>query len=407
MKDSLACEIVVVGAGPAGLAAACTAAGRTRSVVIVDGNTAPGGQIWRGEVRMPGIDRARISQVRLLCDTLVVGCPGDRSLLAVQGDRAVEIRYEKLILATGARERFLPFPGWTLPSVVGAGGLQAIVKGGMRIAGKRVVIAGSGPLLLAVAAYLCRQGARIAMIAEQAPRSAVFRFARTVARSPRKLLQTISLMQSLTGTPYRTGCWPTEAVEGAVTLSRGGKTWSEPCDYLACGFGLVPNTELAALLGCALQDGFVAVDTRQQTTQPGVFCAGEPTGIGGVEAAIVEGRIAGYCATGRMDEAARLFPERDRGNRFRRALEEAFRLRPELAGLTCPDTIVCRCEDVTFARIAEHGNWRAIKLQTRCGMGPCQGRVCGPAVEFLLDIPPDSVRPPIFPVPVGLLSEDL
>ncbi len=407
MKDSLAFEIVVVGAGPAGLAAACTASERARSVAIVDDNPAPGGQIWRGEARTPWIERARSSPVQLLTETQVVASPGEPALLAARGDRPVEIRYEKLILATGARERFLPFPGWTRPNVLGAGGLQALVKGGMPIAGKRVIVAGSGPLLLAVAAYLRRQGAKIAMVAEQASRGAVLKFARTVARSPSKLMQTLGLMRDLAGVPYRTGCWPVEAAQGEVKFRRGGRTWSEPCDYLACGFGLVPNTELAALLGCTSQDGFVAVDSRQQTTQPGVYCAGEPTGIGGAGLAIVEGRIAGYSATGRPDEARRLFAERDRGNRFRIKLQEAFRLRPELAALARPETIVCRCEDVSFGRIAEHRGWQAIKMQTRCGMGPCQARICGPAVDFLLGIPADSVRPPIFPVPAGLLAEDL
>jgi NADPH-dependent 2,4-dienoyl-CoA reductase/sulfur reductase-like enzyme len=407
MKDSAAFQIVVVGAGPAGLAAACAASERAQSVALVDANPAPGGQIWRGE-RTAWIERAEASDVRVFCGTQAVCVSGERALFAVQGDRAIEIKYESLILATGARERFLPFPGWTLPNVMGAGGLQALVKGGMPIAGKRVVVAGSGPLLLAAAAYLRKQGARIALVAEQASRAAVWKFAGAAALSASKRRQSIGLLRQLAGVRYRTGCWPAEAAPGEVRMTReGGASWSEPCDYLACGFGLAPNTGLAALLGCELKDGFVIVDSRQQTTQPGIYCAGEPTGIGGLELAVTEGRIAGYAATGDIERARTLFAERDRGNRFARALEAAFRLRAELRELARPDVIVCRCEDVPFGRIAQHRTWQAIKMQTRCGMGPCQGRVCGPAVEFLLGIPPDSVRPPIYPVPVGLLAEDV
>jgi NADPH-dependent 2,4-dienoyl-CoA reductase/sulfur reductase-like enzyme len=189
----------------------------------------------------------------------------------------------------------------------------------------------------------------------------------------------------------------------SVTLHRGGKTWSEPCDYLACGFHLVPNIELAALLGCAVKGGKVGVDKLQQTTVPSVYCAGEPTGIGGLELSLLEGQIAGYAAAGRLEAARRLFSQRNKARRFASSLERAFALRSELKQLPQPDTLVCRCEDVSLVRLLEHSSWRAAKLLTRCGMGPCQGRVCGPAVEALLDWKPESVRPPVFPVRVESL----
>jgi NADPH-dependent 2,4-dienoyl-CoA reductase/sulfur reductase-like enzyme len=211
----------------------------------------------------------------------------------------------------------------------------------------------------------------------------------------------------LLGVPYLPSCWPV-AAEGkhkleSVTLRRGAKTWSVPCDYLACGFHLVPNTELAALLGCVVENGKVRVDELQQTTMPDVYCAGEPTGIGGLELSLVEGQIAGHAAAGRLDPARRLFAKRDKMRRFAAALERAFVLRPELQELARPETLVCRCEDVSLSRLREHSSWRAAKLLTRCGMGPCQGRVCGPALEFLLDWKPESVRPPVFPVRVESL----
>ncbi|MGH9711543.1 MAG: hypothetical protein ACRD37_13460, partial [Candidatus Acidiferrales bacterium] len=133
-------------------------------------------------------------------------------------------------------------------------------------------------------------------------------------------------------------------------------------------------------------------------------CAGEPTGIGGVELSIVEGQIAGLAAAGEREKAQEYFGERKSQRRFSVALERAFALRDELRSLSDAETIVCRCEDVKFGVLRGQSSWRAAKLQTRCGMGPCQGRICGPAVEFLFGWKAESARPPIFPVPVESLA---
>jgi len=166
----------------------------------------------------------------------------------------------------------------------------------------------------------------------------------------------------------------------------------------------VPNVELPALLGCRLRCGYVQVDDFQQTTVEKVFCAGEPVSIGGVDLALVEGQIAGLAATGRTLEAKSLFDQRTKFRRFAHRLDQAFCLRSELRSLSSPDTLVCRCEDVPYSRLREHTGWRSAKLHTRCGMGPCQGRVCGPATQFLFKWNPDSVRPPIFPARVENLA---
>jgi NADPH-dependent 2,4-dienoyl-CoA reductase/sulfur reductase-like enzyme len=186
-----------------------------------------------------------------------------------------------------------------------------------------------------------------------------------------------------------------------VTLSRGGEI---ACDYLACGYHLVPNVELAELLGCVVENGSVRVEEFQETSVANVYAAGEATGIGGLELSLVEGEIAGLAIAGKQDEARRLFPVRDQQRRFAARLNRTFALRDELKRLPTPETIVCRCEDVTFARLAAHDSWRAAKLQTRCGMGPCQGRVCGGAVEFLFDWRAESIRPPVLPVRIESLS---
>lgn len=397
------------------MAAAVRAAERGVRVGIVDDNPALGGQIWRGGNESAQTKEAmvwsrllRAANITTLCGMKVFHQPQPGILLAETSDDLFELAYQNLILATGARERFLPFPGWTLPNVMGAGGLQAMVKAGLPIKGKRVVVAGTGPLLLAVAAYLCKHGGEVPMICEQASWSSLARFGMGLIGQPARMVQGLRLKKDLSGVPYAANAWPIAAhgrtfVE-AVTISRNGKSHTIACDFLACGFHLVPNLELPMLLGCQVRCGYVQVDELQQTTVKGVFCAGEPTGIGGLELSLVEGQIAGLAAAGATTKARTLFRERNKCKRFARILNETFSLRSELRALPAQETIVCRCEDIAYSRLQEHVTWRAAKLHTRCGMGPCQGRVCGPATEFLFRWNPDSVRPPIFPVRVENLA---
>lgn len=412
-------DVLVIGAGPAGMAAACCAAETGRRVGLLDNNPRPGGQIWRGGETHSGTaqaahwrQRLESSAVEFLSSTEVFDHPAKGCLQAQSPRGECQLRFENLILCTGARERFLPFPGWTLPNVIGAGGMQALVKSGLSIVGKKIIVAGSGPLLVAVAAYLREHGGDVRLIAEQTPWSRLLHFGFSLVAHRQKISQFFNLRRQLSGVPFRASCWPV-AAEGtdrieSVTLRAGDKTWIEPCDYLACGFHLVANTELAELLGCALRAGFVHVDELQQTSKQGIYCAGEPTGIGGVDLSIIEGQIAGYAASNQPEKARAFLAERNRHRRFAASLDRAFSLRSELAALPSADTIVCRCEDVTFGRLRAHSSWREAKLHTRCGMGPCQGRICGPETEFLFGWQAESVRPPVFPVPVeSLIARDL
>lgn len=408
-------DVLVVGGGPAGLAAAVSAAESGLRVGVVDDNPSLGGQIWRCEEISPSTPLAKLWYSRFeaahadrLQGYRVFGSIDEKTLLAETIDGCVELKFDKLILATGARERFLPFPGWTLPNVTGAGGLQALAKSGVSVRGRKVVIAGTGPLLLAVAAHLRKFGADICLIAEQTSWSKLVELGRGLISQPTKLRQAISLRVDLRGVKFVTNCWPIAAEGGdkveSVTLRAGPRTWKVPCDYLACGFHLVPNVELAAFLGCALSGDFVQVDLLQRTSATDIYCAGEPTGIGGLELSLVEGQIAGYAATSATQRAEELFAERDALREFAARLNRTFALRPELRSLATPETLVCRCEDVELARLREHKSWRSAKLHTRCGMGPCQGRICGPALEFLLGWKVESIRPPVFPVQVETLA---
>jgi NADPH-dependent 2,4-dienoyl-CoA reductase/sulfur reductase-like enzyme len=407
-------DVAVVGGGPAGIAAAVTAAGSGQKVVLVDDNPRPGGQIWRAGTGTSHpneaahwFDLLTKSQVKVVCGARVFHADG-RILEAETHDCLFQIHHQKLILATGARELFLPFPGWTLPNVVGAGGLQAFVKSGLPVDGKRVVIAGTGPLLLAVAAYLSEHGAKIVCICEQTSLVNLASFGLATLRFPKKILEAMKLRYESRQAQYLTESWPVaalgkERVE-AVRISENQHVREIECDYLACGYHLVPNIELAQMLGCQVREGLVQIDEFQQTSRPNIYCAGEPTGIGGMELSVLEGRIAGHAAVDSKAEAARLFSSRARYRKMAGAMKKAFRLRPELAALAKPDTFLCRCEDVTFERVRKQNSWKAAKLHSRCGMGPCQGRVCGAAAAFLFGWNVDSVRPPVFPARCSSLA---
>ena len=418
MSERNPCDVLIIGAGPAGLAAAYRVWQSDREATVVDDNPDAGGQIWRGERTNPTtpeaaqwFEKVRNAKIHLVPGARVYQEPEPGVLLAEVGRDVCEFRYRKLIIATGARERFLPFPGWTLPNVTGAGGLQALVKTGAPIEGKRVVVAGSGPLLLAVADYLQAKGAKVVLIAEQASKASLAHFGVKLLGQQSKLAAALTLRRKLSGIRYLHGCWPIAARGDnqlrSVTLRQGRRTWDLDCDYLACGFHLVPNLELADLLNCEIKDGQVIVDDLQQTSVANVFAAGEVTGIGGLDLSLVEGEIAGLASCDQSDAARNLFSFRSKQRKFAKALNEAFRLRLELKELADAQTIVCRCEDVTFEHLQECDSWRAAKLHTRCGMGPCQGRICGAAVEFLFGWKAESVRPPIFPVRVESMKTEI
>ncbi|HEX7051789.1 MAG TPA: FAD-dependent oxidoreductase [Longimicrobiales bacterium] len=402
----LRADVAVIGAGPAGIAAAVRAADAGASVVVLDEGMRPGGQIWHHRTRagLPRLARDWLDALDRSAATVVCGAsvvdiePGFRLAAEVRG-APLTVDAGTVILATGARERFLPFPGWTLPGVVGVGGAQALLKSGASFAGKRIVIAGSGPLLLPVAASLARAGARIAIVAEQAPAAAVRRFGAGLWRTPGKIAQAARYRAAFRATRYAWGTWATRAAGDdavrEVTLTDGRHTWVEPCDVLCTGYGLVPSTELARLAGCAIDRGRVVVDARQRTSIPGIYCAGEPTGIAGVEASLIEGEIAGLAAVGRARKAIeRLDAARRRQRRFADRLDAAFAPRAELRSLAAADTIICRCEDVTAGRLRPEWSQRQAKLYTRAGMGPCQGRICGAALEHLFGWDAGTVRAP-------------
>jgi NADPH-dependent 2,4-dienoyl-CoA reductase/sulfur reductase-like enzyme len=408
-------DVVVVGAGPAGMKAAAVAAKHGATVCLIDDNSQSGGQIWRGsdehgDHRFPELQESlKESCVVLRSESSVVAQPAPGVLRIETAAGFEDVRYRRIILATGARERFLPFPGWTLQGVMGAGGLQAMVKAGLPVAGKRIVLSGSGPLLLAVAAALAKRGARILGIFEQASAARVAKLGVQLLRFPGKLRDAAAYRITTRHSPYQTSAWVVDArgdeLLHSVTVSVNGALRRIECDYLGCGFHLVPNLELPRLLRCQIQSGCVVVDDTQQTSVPCVYCAGDSTGIGGLEKSLCEGEIAGLVCAGQS--VAHLLKRRQTQAQFARYLDQAFALRPELREIADSETFVCRCEDVPRKMLDTKYSWREAKLHTRCGMGPCQGRICGPAAEFLFGWNSEHARPPVFPARVSTIASPI
>jgi D-hydroxyproline dehydrogenase subunit alpha len=414
-------DVAVIGAGPAGIAAAVRAAESGLRVVVLDRGLRSGGQIWRhvGGGSIPRVAQHWIAQLArsgaiVIHGTSVVDVQNDGAEFAILADTsgsALRVRANTIVLATGARELFIPFNGWTLPGVMGIGGTQALLKSGASFAGKRVIIAGSGPLMLPVAASLATAGARLVLVAEQAPRSAVTRFAAGLWRAPALVAQAARYRARFLATPYSTGTWVT-AAQGSerlesVTVTNGRRTWREAADVLCTGYGLVPNVELARLLGCETRDGAIVVDEQQRTSVANVLAVGEATGIGGAPLSLVEGEIAGLSVSPRSRVSGAFLRKRAALEVAARRMLDAFALREELRALPTAATIVCRCEDVSYGAVRNAACARQAKLYTRAGMGPCQGRTCMPGLEFLLAWQPDTVRPPVEPALVSVLSSEI
>lgn len=412
-------DIAVIGAGPAGLAAATAAAGEGRRVVLIDSQPRAGGQVWRHDVAhgYPALAERSIHDalsergVTWLPETQVIAAESGHLLLQ-DPRRGYVLPYRSLVIATGARELLLPFPGWTLPGVVGAGGLQALAKQGWALRGRRVLIAGSGPLLLAAAHTARRHGAIVLGIHEQASAATIHRFARGLWRWPAKLTQAASLRLSLAGIGYYPGSVVTAALgdDALSAVEIEGPRGHErlDCDVLAVGFGLVPDLTLARHLGCATRTDHVHaqvdVDSLQRTSRVDTFAAGESCGIGGRDCARLEGKIAGLAAAG-VPVPAALLRRRDHARAFASHLHRHFGLSQRVHALAGNDTLVCRCEDVPLGAIRTYADARSAKLATRCGMGACQGRICGAALTELGHGPRTDARPPLFPARLSTLGE--
>lgn len=461
-------DVVVVGAGPAGLAAATRAATLGARTALVDAGTSPGGQYWRHPAPVEGGLRSEdvahlhhdlTTYRRLLADlatvedsrrvlsqhhvwTIAAVSPGfvvhavDRSEVT---ERSVEIHGRRLVLAPGAYDRQIPFPGWDLPGVMTAGGAQALLKGHAVTAGRRIVVGGTGPFLLPVAAGLAAAGASVVAVHEAASPLRWLRELPSVGRNLMKLGEGLGYAKTLARhkVPVRTrsmvvaaaGRETLESVTVARVDARGevapGSARTIAADTLAVGWGFTPQLELPLALGCATRvdvDGSLVcvVDDEQCSSVPGVYVAGEACGVGGAALAVIEGGIAGAAAAAASVTDRTAYRQRASLRAFAASMHRAHPVPSGWVGRLEPDTIVCRCEEVTAGTLRHvaaelfAGDARTAKLLARPGQGWCQGRICGYATACLMaefsgsDYSPAGTaeRPVAAPISLGQLAAD-
>jgi NADPH-dependent 2,4-dienoyl-CoA reductase/sulfur reductase-like enzyme len=437
-------DVAVLGAGPAGLSAAVTAAAQGSSVVLVDAAPRPGGQYWRhreGDDSLPQSIREGLSGVVFLPSHAiwhVERTNSDFTIHALRDGTARQIRSRTVVVATGAYDRQLPFPGWTVPGVFTVGAVQALLKGQGVRAGQRIVIAGTGPFLLPVAAGLAKAGVDVVGVFEAGRPTAFARTPLAVLRNASKVVEGADYLRILARhrIPFRTrtavvAAHGTESVTG-VTVAQLDRPWRVvrqrelACDTLAVGYGFTAQTEIPLQLGCEMvrdADGSLVamVDDQQRSTVPGVYVAGEACGVGGAQLSVVEGQIAGLHAANARP-SARLFRRRAALRAFAAAMYRAYPIQPGWQSWLRTDTIACRCEEVTVGTIQQAvddlgaTDPRAVKSYARPGMGLCQGRVCGYSTACLVaarnnravnteDLRGMAGRPIGQPVPLGVLSK--
>jgi NADPH-dependent 2,4-dienoyl-CoA reductase/sulfur reductase-like enzyme len=368
--------------------------------------------------------------------------------LAFDDNHVDQVQAETIILATGAYDRPVPLPGWTLPGVFTVGGAQALLKSQGLLVGRRILLAGVGPLLLVVASQLHAAGAEVVAVVEPVPLGRIVPFIPGLLREWRLTRQGLRYRLSLFrgGVPWLASTMLVEIhgsdqVEGA-TVRPVDRDWRSngpartfEVDAVCLGYGLLPSTELARMCGCGIEfssslRGWVPIrSSAMESTVPGVFIAGDCAGIAGALCAAEEGRIAGISAAEQLgllpQETAkrRRRPHQARRARLehvRRAFDQAYALRPGLFETATPETIVCRCEEVSLlemeAALADQAHEAGqLRSYTRCGMGACQGRMCGSAVtewlatrsgRTLQDIGPPAIGLPAKPVvTLGALAE--
>ena len=464
MRES---DFAIIGGGPGGIAAAVEAARAGVNVTLLDENEQPGGQVFRqfetgfrvADAHALGPDfqegqsllhefNSMQDKIRYLNNTLVWGIFSDHTLALARNGTSSSLRFKHLLVATGAYDRPVPFPGWTLPGVLTAGGAQKLVKSERVLPGQNILLAGTGPLQLVLADQILKAGGKIAAILEAGNFTknwlpglkAIWgnwdflkeglRYLRSIQKAGVPLLRNHIILEARGD----------GQIEEAV-IAKVDENWRPKhntvrnieVDTICLGYGLVSSTELTMLAECKHQydlrlGGYFPLrKANMETSVPGIYAVGDGAGVAGRKAAIEEGCIAGISVASALgyvphvNAGEQIKPHRKKLNkisRFRKILDDISLPRKGLYELATDDTIICRCEEVTLtqlkaALVDDTIQIKDFKRITRMGMGPCEGRMCGPAViEMLrhrLNVPVEDVgclnpRPSIKPVALGVLA---
>ena len=457
--------LTVVGAGPAGILAASTAAAAGVQVIVVDESPSPGGQYYRqsppefdfadraaahsGHPEASAFyDRLDHPNIQVLQGVRVWGVFDGNTLALTDEEQTFLLDTDRVVLATGAYDRPLAFPGWTLPGVFGVGAVLRLIKSQWILPGQRFLLAGLGPLQLVLADLLLKSGAEVVCVAEAAnPLRAwrhlpgfwghwdrlrdAFEYRRALWRNKVPLLFNHAI-KSASGEEHVTTAEISRIDQDGAPIP--GTERAFDVDAVCLGYGLLPSYQLAAAFGCSLRldenlQWFVPHhEEHMETSVPGVFVAGDVTDMGGVHVAAAEGRMAGLVAAyqlGALKEAeyrektAQARPELRRLDRFAVSLQSIYRFRPGLAHLMRDDTVLCRCEEVRSQAVkdvisAGAVDLHQVKLRSRAGMGNCQGRTCSSLVAPLIaaqtgqalgKLSPCTTRPPLQPIPLSAFCQ--
>jgi thioredoxin reductase/bacterioferritin-associated ferredoxin len=455
-------DLIVLGAGPAGAAAAIKARGLGLSVAVIDEAPAAGGQVYRAPSpgltpTKPDADRAKGDDLRarlaasgaaIRADHRVWSLTAGFSVSSVGPDGPLTIEAPSLIVAAGAVERHIPVSGWTLPGVIGLAAATILLKAHGVLPGRRVVIAGSGPLLLLVASKILAAGGEVVAVVDAAPRSAWLSRIPSMLARPDLMAKGASwaLRLLLARVPIHSAS-AIRAIHGtdgvtSVEIGPVDRDWrpvggvvarTVEADAVCLGFGLLPSTEVTRLLGAAhlyaaeLGGWIPDVDASLQTSVPGLFVAGDGGGVRGADAAPLSGELAAIGVARRLGrggdlagQAAAVTARWRRSGAFGAAMSAVAMPAPGAVAMIDEHATVCRCEGLTRttldAAIAAGSKTLAdLKAATRCGMGPCGGRVCGEAATMLIaaatgwdraTIGQPSARPPLRPVPMSAIAGD-
>lgn len=450
-------DLAIIGAGPAGMAAAVEARRLGLSVAVLDQNPAPGGQVYRavesagrGARSILGADYGagaelvrdfRRSGAEHLAGACVFDIARDGAVFCADDAGARVLRPQRILIATGAMERPVPFPGWTLPGVMTAGAAQTLLKSSALVPAGPVVIAGTGPLAYLLARQLTAAGAEIVALADTADpanRRAARRHLAAAALAGSDLWRGLGWLRDIRRSGLRriTDVRNLRALgEGAVEaveIETADRRETIRCSLLLVHEGVIPSTHLAMAAGCghAWNELAAAWETRMgedgRTSVPTIYAAGDGTGIRGSVAAQLAGARTALAVArdlGRIDavieegEAAALRRRLRRIGKIRRFLDTFYRPRPEVL---CPadETLICRCEEVAAGEIREISRLgcqgpNQLKAFCRAGMGACQGRLCGPVIGTLMgevqrrgvpEVGHLRIRPPVKPVTVGQMA---
>ena len=447
-------QVIVLGGGPAGLNAAKYAANSGCEVGLIDAGTRLGGQYWRhtGHEEFDQTVHHNFDQGSLLMDAVLanprITIHSDTTIWSVSiiNDEIVlrtkdgAFITQRLIIATGAYDRTLPFPGWDLPGVMTPGAAQSLLKGQGVLAGKRVVVAGTGPFLLPVASGLSNHGASLVGLLEASGKYSWAKNSLELLRNPAKAVEGLGYLLELrrgkVALRFRQAVVAAHAgADGtleSVTIANIDSAWQIrstyklSCDVVAVGWGFTADTAIASSLGLTLEvdeEGAVTVvvDDDQCATQSNnaiqIYAAGELTGIGGSDLALVEGAIAGLAVADSTSDLKALKKRRNKLHRFAKALTKVYPVLPGWKSWLSEETTICRCEEISYSDINaaredfDAHDARSIKLLTRCGMGLCQGRICGRAIADLMNSTPQerinaTTRPILSPITLGEVAQE-